>query len=335
MKITFKFVSFIFCVSFLVWTNTSFAQEKMLPQLQTELAGTQWDVAVDDGKNHRILRIKSVLQESGGTLVAKAEYGYINESMDPITMEVVQSGAEWKMKFTTPTNSVITASQLPDGNFAGTFTSHKGKDKKVQLTKLQVDTGPIAPIGEGDIVIGQFFKPSQLGNQPITFAPAGKNTTKFHLAENGDRQYLVGSIIDLAYDKNFTTIMMGGKPQDVRFVPFPQDKPLQAGIKWDVPTMNIPFNCGVVELNFKAISDVGPEVVISINGRDRKISTIDVHFDAPVLNSCAGAWKRTADLRFSPELNEIVGNRVITLDAKGFLISGFSWTLTDVQQAYK
>lgn len=213
----------------------------------------------------------------------------------------------------------------------------------VSLLLPSASFAQVKPLASGDIVTRDSLVASQVGNDPITFSSKGSKTYKLLVIdETGDKLFerTDGTgFIQYANDKFFTDIIWNNRsiPPDRQFVRFPQGKRLQPGMKWDVPPRKIKTSCNETVLNYAAASEDGPEVVIAIDGNPTKIRTIRIYYEA-TLPTCNGqyTWRKTHDVLYSPELNELVSTKVINWSAYNpsfSLDSGDGWAITAVQTA--
>jgi hypothetical protein len=206
-----------------------------------------------------------------------------------------------------------------------------------------ISFGQVKPLMSGDTVTRESLVASQVGNDPIVFSSKGSSTYKLLIIdETGDKLFLKtdgSGFTQYANDKFFTDIIWNNRsiPTDRRFVRFPQGKQLQPGMKWDVPPRKIKTSCNEMVLNYTAVSEDGPEVMIAINGNPTKIKTIRINYEA-TLPTCNGqyTWRKTHEVLYSPELNELVGTKVINWSAYNprlSLDSGDGWAVTAIQTA--
>lgn len=125
----------LFCLIITILSGTSFAQDKTIAQLQTELM-SPWLVTVDGEHRTRTLKIKSVSQKTADSFHLDAEYGFSDGKLNAVQAEIGQIAQERKLNLITQSDTKIVATQEADGNFSGTFTSKNGVVKNVKITKL-------------------------------------------------------------------------------------------------------------------------------------------------------------------------------------------------------
>ena len=145
-------------------------------------------------------------------------------------------------------------------------------------------SGQVAPVTNGSTVIIQTSVAQQAGNAPITFQPKGSYTYKVSIKENGDREFVrPDGFVNHAYDGVFTNITWKNKqiPPEWRFIRFPQGAVLQAGMKWKVPPWKMKTDCQPMYVNYTATSENGPDVNLTIDGKDVRIKTVQINYEAP------------------------------------------------------
>ena len=344
-----------YCTLLAFSTGHSFAQDKVLAQLQTELVSS-WLVTVEGEDRTRTLRISGFVQKSVDVFTIDAEYGWSDEQLSRIWAELSQTDQARKLMLTTQSNSNIVATQMPDGSFAGTFTNKKGRVKAVKIAKLSADdqpataqgnSGQMKPLASGDVVTIEWLTAEQVGGQSITFRPANPKAYAYRVSvqENGDVRFLrpKEDFVTFARDRFFTYITSNNVliDEDQRFVRFPKDRELQPGLKWDVPPYKIVMSCRKeIIAKYNAYSEKGHPVTISINGKDVSIETVRINYEADMPYTCAGAygWRKTSEVLYSPELNEIVSLKNINWNAycpRLCLDNGSGWSVKAIKTANK
>jgi hypothetical protein len=194
--------------------------------------------------------------------------------------------------------------------------------------------GQVKPITSGDVLVGENYKAEQSPGQPIVFKDAPEvSTYKMSIQENGDRQYLkTGGPGSFVRDKSFTIIAYGKKPVDEnqRFKMFPQNQKLEPGLQWDVAYTGTTKNCGTLFVRYRGTSKIGPDFSVTVDGKEAKLKTIQVDLDGSSTHSCNTTYKLDHNILYSPELNEIVAQKFIDLEAS-YLFAGFNRILKSVQ----
>ena len=127
---------FLFLVcSFVFIPGLAFGSENVAAQLKTDLV-SHWLVTVDGDTRTRTLKINDVAQKDGNTYLLAAEYGFSDENQGSVKAEIGIDGQERKLTLTTQANSLIVASQAPNGSFSGTFTASNGAPRGVRIAKI-------------------------------------------------------------------------------------------------------------------------------------------------------------------------------------------------------
>ncbi|MBC7608191.1 MAG: hypothetical protein H7228_01235 [Polaromonas sp.] len=116
-----------------LWTYPARAQPAS-PTL-ADLVNT-WLVTVQGDVRQRTLKVMSVRQISTDTFQADGSYGWIDAKQDKVQLKLNHSQTGLEMRFTTPANSVVVASQQSDSSFSGTITFGNDVAKPVMLRKV-------------------------------------------------------------------------------------------------------------------------------------------------------------------------------------------------------
>jgi len=103
------------------------------PALPNILA--EWTVTVRDDPKLRTLQIKALLPEANGVAALEARYGMQGERLKPVRADITQDGGTRRLNLVTPADSVITATERPDGSFQGSMRFASGKLRDVQITR--------------------------------------------------------------------------------------------------------------------------------------------------------------------------------------------------------
>jgi PQQ-dependent catabolism-associated CXXCW motif protein len=116
----------------------SYAQ-RSLAQLQKELIAP-WLVTVQGEDRDRLLRINEIAQESEGSYLVSATYGWADGVQQPVRIEMIRSSQELRLIFrSTAGDNVYSFRQLPSGDFTGTVKPTRGAEKPARLEKLAED----------------------------------------------------------------------------------------------------------------------------------------------------------------------------------------------------
>jgi len=192
----------------------------------------------------------------------------------------------------------------------------------------------VAQLANGNTITIQTTAAQQVGNGPVVFVPNKTYTYRVTVKENGDREFVrADGFVNHGTDKNFTPIIWQNKSinEKWRFKRLPQDKPLQPGMTWKVPDFRVSTSCGNGSAELTAVSEVGPEVSLTIDGKISKVTTIQINYQGTV-SACGASWKRTYEFLISPQLNEIVSQKQINYTAGNSIIyDGDGWLVATVQ----
>ena len=200
----------------------------------------------------------------------------------------------------------------------------------------------VRPLASGDIISRISLVAQQVGNDPITFSQKNTENFKLALTDTGDRRLEKpdgSGFVRFANDKNFTDIMTNNKVIEPkrRIARFPQGEPLRPGMKWNLPPQSTRTSCGDMILNYTAVSDEGPALTININSVSTQVQTIRINYEATA-RTCDGQrdWRRTREVLYSPELNELVSTKVIEWsalagNARTFMDHGDGWIITAIR----
>jgi len=206
--------------------------------------------------------------------------------------------------------------------------------------------GQVKPLATGDIITRTSLVAQQIGNGPVTFAPKESITLEVLIEDNGDRKFFesqgFGKPVYYANDKFFTDIIWRDKriPQNLRFVRFPPGGKLEPSMQWDVPPYYTK-SCGSTKaasvLNYKATSENGPDVIITIDGKDTTVTTIRIFYEGWLPTCNPGfTWKKTHEVLYSPELNELISTKVVEwYMATMFMEGGGGWAITSIKTGDK
>lgn len=126
--------SLLFSVFFALST-ISFAEEKIVLRLQTELVSA-WLVTVDGENRTRTLRILDVAEKDAETFQLDAVYGWTDGKQTTVRATISQTAQTRTLFITTQPGSKIVTTQKADGIFVGTFTNPSGVAKKITIEKF-------------------------------------------------------------------------------------------------------------------------------------------------------------------------------------------------------
>jgi PQQ-dependent catabolism-associated CXXCW motif protein len=109
--------------------------QRSLAQLQRELIGP-WLAAVEGETRTSLLTIREIAQESEGSYLMNATYGWTDAVQPIVRIEVIQSTQELRLIVRTSAGALISVRRTPQGDFEGTLKSGRSAEKPVRLVKL-------------------------------------------------------------------------------------------------------------------------------------------------------------------------------------------------------
>lgn len=109
--------------------------QSTLSQLQSDTVSS-WLGTIEGDAKGRTLRIKGVSQKTDEIFVLEADYGFFDGKQTSIKAEISQIGQERKLTLVTQSDSLIVATQAPNGAFVGTFTLKNGVTKPIRIDKI-------------------------------------------------------------------------------------------------------------------------------------------------------------------------------------------------------
>ncbi len=109
--------------------------QRSLAQLQQELTGP-WLAAVEGETRTSLLTIREIAQESEGSYLMNATYGWTDAVQPIVRIEVIQSTQELRLIVRTSAGALISVRRTPQGDFEGTLKSGRSAEKPVRLVKL-------------------------------------------------------------------------------------------------------------------------------------------------------------------------------------------------------
>jgi len=113
-----------------------------LAQMRQDLI-SPWLMTVQGEDRTRILRISEIAEESRGSYLLNATWGWTDGAQFIVRVELIQSGKELRLIVRSAAESLVSLRQSPDGNFAGTFKYARGAEKVATLEKLSEDEVPL------------------------------------------------------------------------------------------------------------------------------------------------------------------------------------------------
>jgi hypothetical protein len=133
MLTVFRFALFALSLA-LAPLPSAFAQNTAESLEKEMLAGWQASI-VEDGRP-RTLTIKKLTPQGEGKYLVEGTFGFSSAGQGNIKGELVVSGNEKKLSFTTPSENLVLTTQKANGSFVGSFAT-KGKPWNITLTKFE------------------------------------------------------------------------------------------------------------------------------------------------------------------------------------------------------
>jgi PQQ-dependent catabolism-associated CXXCW motif protein len=109
-----------------------------LAKMRQELIAP-WLMTLQGEKRTALLRISEIAQESAGSYLLNATYGWTDGVQPIVRIELIQSAQERRMIVRTQAGSLISVRQTSPGAFEGTFKPSRGAEKAVRLERLTED----------------------------------------------------------------------------------------------------------------------------------------------------------------------------------------------------
>jgi PQQ-dependent catabolism-associated CXXCW motif protein len=126
-------------LTLLVAVQAPIAQaQRSLAQLRQELVAP-WLVTVEGEKRTSLLTIKEIAQESEGSYLLNATYGWTDGVQPIVRIELIQSAQDLRLMVRTPTGALVFLRRTSQGEFDGTLKSNRAADKAVRLERLAED----------------------------------------------------------------------------------------------------------------------------------------------------------------------------------------------------
>lgn len=139
-----QFVGYLVLPLLLVATS-SFGQVTAPSVIEKELLGS-WQADVEGSNRTRTLKIVGVRQKSETIFSLDAEFGWTDGEETVTFAEISQDSNERKLKVTAKSGAKISATQMPDGSFVGSFLFTNGQSKEISIKKKSSETGGLLAI---------------------------------------------------------------------------------------------------------------------------------------------------------------------------------------------
>lgn len=112
--------------------------QRTLSQLREALIAP-WSMSVQGETRNRLLRISEISQDTEGSFLVSANFGWIDGTPSIARIELIQTGQDLGMVVRTGGDALISVRQSPDGSFSGTFRNNRGVVSAARLEKLSED----------------------------------------------------------------------------------------------------------------------------------------------------------------------------------------------------
>lgn len=123
------------CVLVLSWGATLAHAQRSLEKLRQELIAP-WLMTVQGEDRTRLLRINEIAEESPGSFLLNATWGFTDGTQGIVRVELIHSGKELRLLVRSAGETLVSLLQSPDGNFAGVLRHARGTERPVTLEKL-------------------------------------------------------------------------------------------------------------------------------------------------------------------------------------------------------
>lgn len=139
-----QFVGYLVLPLLLISTS-SFGQVPAASAIEKELLGS-WQADVEGSNRTRTLKIVGARQKSEGVFSLDADFGWTDGEETVNSAEISQDSKERKLSVTAKSGAKISATQMPDGSFVGSFLFTNGQSKEISIKKKSSETGGILAI---------------------------------------------------------------------------------------------------------------------------------------------------------------------------------------------
>lgn len=161
MALTYRLVLAWGALALISLTTPALAQVS-LEKIRQELIAP-WLMTVQGEPRSRILRINEVSQDTEGSFLINAVFGWIDGEASIVRIELIQSAQQRRLVVRTVPGAMISVLQAPDGSFAGTFKTSQGAEAPVRMERVVEEQLP------------QLTKESQARMAARTFADEDKD----------------------------------------------------------------------------------------------------------------------------------------------------------------
>lgn len=101
-----------------------------------------WLMTVQGEARTRLLRINEIAEESQGSYLFNATWGFTDGTQVVVRVELIQAGKDLNLLVRSAAETLVSLRQSPDGNFAGVLKYARGAEKPVTLEKLSEQEVP-------------------------------------------------------------------------------------------------------------------------------------------------------------------------------------------------
>jgi PQQ-dependent catabolism-associated CXXCW motif protein len=109
--------------------------QRSLAQLRKDLLAP-WLLTVEGEKRTSLLTIREIAQESEGSYLLNARYGWTDGVQAIVAIELIQSAQELRLILRTSAGALISVRRTSQDGFEGTLKSGRGAEKAVRLERL-------------------------------------------------------------------------------------------------------------------------------------------------------------------------------------------------------
>lgn len=127
-------IAILFCLINSLLAGVAFAQENSYSKVEKDLMYS-WVVTIKGQESPTVFKVHSIKQKDDKSFVLEATYRFLNTKEVPADAELLLIGDERKLVFTTQSGEKVTAIQVREKVFEGTYTNLKGEAVEVALKK--------------------------------------------------------------------------------------------------------------------------------------------------------------------------------------------------------
>lgn len=135
-----RFVLAFFVVLLTAQATIAHAQ-RSLAQFREQLVAP-WLVTVQGEERYRLLRITEISQDTEGSFLVNANFGWIDGDQTIVRIELIESKQDLRLVIRTNLGTIYSLRQTGSGEFVGTWKPLRGSDKEAKLQKLAEDQIP-------------------------------------------------------------------------------------------------------------------------------------------------------------------------------------------------